>query len=254
MTARRWRGKRLDSDDGLAPEGRVFEVLSEQLCQGWLKGYLLTGRHGVFSTYEAFAHIVDSMVVQHAKWLHAASEIPWRAPIPSLNYLITSHVWRQDHNGATHQDPGCVDHVLSKRPEVSRVYLPPDANCLLHVFERCLRGRGMVNVVVVGKHSAPQYLSDHAARAHCERGLSVWNWAGSDQHGATEVVLACAGDVPTQETLAAHHRTASQLTIVATATATTVVATRNVREPGYPAAGQVVPQVTAGLGRGTRCR
>ncbi|MBF6182145.1 phosphoketolase family protein [Nocardia otitidiscaviarum] len=203
VTARRWRGTRLDSDDGLTPDGRVFEVLSEQLCQGWLEGYLLTGRHGVFSTYEAFAHIVDSMVVQHAKWLHAASEIPWRAPIPSLNYLITSHVWRQDHNGASHQDPGFIDHVLSKRPEVSRVYLPPDANCLLHVFERCLRGRGMVNVVVAGKHSAPQYLSDHAARAHCERGLSVWNWAGSDQHGATEVVLACAGDVPTQETLAA---------------------------------------------------
>ncbi|BAW07313.1 phosphoketolase family protein [Nocardia seriolae] len=203
VTGRRWRGRRIAGDDRLSPDGRVLEVLSEHLCQGWLEGYLLTGRHGVFSTYEAFAHIVDSMVVQHAKWLHMAAEYPWREPIPSLNYLITSHVWRQDHNGASHQDPGFIDHVLSKRPEVSRVDLPPDANCLLHVFDHCLRSRGRVNVVVAGKQPALQYLDDDAARVHCERGLSAWRWAGSDTDRPAEVVLACAGDVPTQETLAA---------------------------------------------------
>ncbi|NNH69290.1 phosphoketolase family protein [Nocardia uniformis] len=203
VTGRRWRAERYDSDDRLSPDGRVFEVLSEHLCQGWLEGYLLTGRHGVFTTYEAFAHVVDSMVVQHAKWLYMATQFPWRSPIPSLNYLISSHVWRQDHNGASHQDPGFIDHVLSKRPEVSRVYLPPDANCLVHVFEHCLRSRGMVNVVVAGKQPALQYLDDQAARAHCEHGLGVWNWASTDLRGGTEVVLACAGDVPTQETLAA---------------------------------------------------
>ncbi|WP_067822150.1 phosphoketolase family protein [Nocardia inohanensis] len=202
-TARRWRLSRKPGDDRLAPDGRVFEVLSEHLCQGWLEGYLLTGRHGVFSTYEAFAHIVDSMVVQHAKWLHMAAEYPWRKPIPSLNYLITSHVWRQDHNGASHQDPGFIDHVLSKRPEVSRVYLPPDANTLLYVFDHCLRSRGYVNVVVAGKQPALQYLSGEQARRHCERGLGVWDWASTDQQRPAEVVLACAGDVPTQETLAA---------------------------------------------------
>lgn len=203
VTGRRWRLPRRPGDDRLSPDGRVFEVLSEHLCQGWLEGYLLTGRHGVFSTYEAFAHIVDSMVVQHAKWLHMAAEFPWRKPIPSLNYLITSHVWRQDHNGASHQDPGFIDHVLSKRPEVSRVYLPPDANTLLHVFDHCLRSRGYVNVVVAGKQPALQYLDNEQARAHCERGLGVWEWASSDHDRPAEVVLACAGDVPTQETLAA---------------------------------------------------
>ncbi|UFS97969.1 phosphoketolase [Nocardia huaxiensis] len=203
VTNRRWRAARLPDDDRLSPNGRVFEVLSEHLCQGWLEGYLLTGRHGVFTTYEAFAHIVDSMVVQHAKWLRMAAEFPWRETIPSLNYLITSHVWRQDHNGASHQDPGFIDHVLSKRPEVSRVYLPPDANCLLHVFDHCLRSRGRVNVVVAGKQPALQYLDDDAARVHCERGLGVWQWASTDLERPAEVVLACAGDVPTQETLAA---------------------------------------------------
>ncbi|WP_067833978.1 phosphoketolase family protein [Nocardia lijiangensis] len=203
VTGRRWRASRCDGDDRLSPDGRVFEVLSEHLCQGWLEGYLLTGRHGVFSTYEAFAHIIDSMVVQHAKWLHMSAEFPWREPIPSLNYLITSHVWRQDHNGASHQDPGFIDHVLSKRPEVSRVYLPPDANCLLHVFDHCLRSRGRVNVVVAGKQPALQYLNDHDARVHCERGLGIWGWASSDLDRDTDIVLACAGDVPTRETLAA---------------------------------------------------
>lgn len=203
VTGKRWRSTVLPGDEHLSPDGRVFEVLSEQLCQGWLEGYLLTGRHGVFSTYEAFAHIIDSMVVQHAKWLRMAAEFPWREPIPSLNYLITSHVWRQDHNGASHQDPGFIDHVLSKRPEVSRVYLPPDANCLLHVFDHCLRSRGRVNVVVAGKQPALQYLDADAARLHCERGLGVWEWASTDTDRPAEVVLACAGDVPTQETLAA---------------------------------------------------
>ncbi|ATL69354.1 phosphoketolase family protein [Nocardia terpenica] len=203
MTGRRWCGTVRPGDDRLAPDGRVFEVLSEHLCQGWLEGYLLTGRHGVFSTYEAFAHVVDSMVVQHAKWLHMAAEFPWREPLSSLNYLITSHVWRQDHNGASHQDPGFIDHVLSKRPEVCRVYLPPDANTLLHVFDHCLRSRGRVNVVVAGKQPALQYLTDEQARLHCAQGLGVWGWASSDQAGDTDVVLACAGDVPTQETLAA---------------------------------------------------
>ncbi|WP_024804597.1 phosphoketolase [Nocardia sp. BMG51109] len=203
VTGRRWQEATAPADDRLSPDGRVFEVLSEHLCQGWLEGYLLTGRHGVFSTYEAFAHIVDSMVVQHAKWLHSASEYHWRTTIPSLNYLVTSHVWREDHNGASHQDPGFLDHVLSKRPEVCRVYLPPDANCLLHVFDHCLRGRGRVNVVVAGKQPALQYLSGEQAAEHCDRGLGVWSWAGTDGDGETDAVLACAGDVPTQETLAA---------------------------------------------------
>ena len=203
VTARRWQERISSADDRQAPDGRVFEVLSEHLCQGWLEGYLLTGRHGVFSTYEAFAHIVDSMVVQHAKWLRSASEYYWRTTIPSLNYLVTSHVWRQDHNGASHQDPGFIDHVLSKRPEVSRVYLPPDANSLLQVFAHCLRGRGRVNVVVAGKQPALQYLSIDEAAEHCARGLGVWNWAGTAGDGTTDAVLACAGDVPTQESLAA---------------------------------------------------
>ncbi|WP_199432378.1 phosphoketolase family protein [Qaidamihabitans albus] len=212
VTGRRWRLATEPGDDHLSTEGRVFEVLSEHLCQGWLEGYLLTGRHGLFSSYEAFTHLVDSMVAQHAKWLHLAAEVPWRRPVPSLNYLLTSHVWRQDHNGASHQDPGFIDHILSKRPEVARVYLPPDANCLLHVADHCLRSRGLVNVIVAGKQPEPQYLDIDAARAHCEQGLGVWQWAstdngtadpdGTDGMDGTDVVLACAGDVPTQETLA----------------------------------------------------
>nr|WP_198285027.1 phosphoketolase family protein [Saccharomonospora cyanea] len=205
VTGRRWRLPTLPGDDHLDPDGRVFEILSEHLCQGWLEGYLLTGGHGLFSSYEAFTHLVDSMVAQHAKWLHMAAEEPWRRPVPSLNYLLTSHVWRQDHNGASHQDPGFIDHILSKRAEITRVYLPPDANCLLHVAEHCLRSRGLVNVIVAGKQSEPQYLDSDAARAHCERGLGLWEWASTDHEGGTDVVLACAGDVPTQETVAAVH-------------------------------------------------
>jgi xylulose-5-phosphate/fructose-6-phosphate phosphoketolase len=203
VTGRRWQLPVEPEDDHLSTTGRVFEVLSEHLCQGWLEGYLLTGRHGLLSSYEAFAHIVDSMVAQHAKWLHTAADVPWRRPVPSLNYLLTSHVWRQDHNGASHQDPGFIDHVLSKRPEVARVYLPPDANTLLAVADHCLRTRGLVNVMVVGKQPAVQYLAADEARAHCEQGLGVWSWASNDLDGDTDVVLACAGDVPTQETLAA---------------------------------------------------
>ncbi|MFB9299648.1 phosphoketolase family protein, partial [Kibdelosporangium philippinense] len=203
VTGRRWQLPIEPNDEHLARDGRVFEVLSEHLCQGWLEGYLLTGRHGLLSSYEAFTHIVDSMVAQHAKWLHTSMDIPWRRPVPSLNYLLTSHVWRQDHNGASHQDPGFIDHVLSKRPEVARVYLPPDANSLLTVADHCLRTRGLVNVIVAGKQPAHQYLTADEARAHCEQGLGVWSWASTDIDGGTDVVLACAGDVPTQETLAA---------------------------------------------------
>ena len=203
VTGRRWQLPIEPGDDHLSPTGRVFEVLSEHLCQGWLEGYLLTGRHGLFSTYEAFAHVVDSMVAQHAKWIHTAATVPWRRPVPSLNYLLTSHVWRQDHNGASHQDPGFIDHILSKRPEVSRVYLPPDANCLVHTVDHCLRTTGLVNVIVAGKQPALQYLDMDSARAHCEQGLGVWDWASTDVEGDTDVVLACAGDVPTQESLAA---------------------------------------------------
>ncbi|MDM1898465.1 phosphoketolase family protein [Mycobacteroides abscessus] len=190
------------TDEHLGPEGRVMEVLSEHLCQGWLEGYLLTGRHGLFNCYEAFAHIVDSMLNQHAKWLSSSTEVPWRQPIASLNYLLTSHVWRQDHNGASHQDPGFIDHVANKRPEVVRVYLPPDANTLLAVTDHCLRSRHCVNVVVAGKQPALTYLSMEAARAHCARGLGIWDWA-SNAPNEPDVVLACAGDVPTLETLAA---------------------------------------------------
>ncbi|MBY8861066.1 phosphoketolase family protein [Nocardia sp. CA2R105] len=204
VTGRRWRAGTRDSEDRLETNGRVFDVLSQQLCQGWLEGYLRTGRHGVLSTSEAFAHVVDSMVVQHAKWLHQAAQFPWREPIPSLNYLLTPHVWQQDRNGPAHQDPGFIDHVLSKRPEVCRVYLPPDTNCLLHVVQHCLRSRGRVNVVVGGgDRSALQYLDADQAGRHCAEGLGVWSWASSDLHGSPEVVLACAGDVPTRETLAA---------------------------------------------------
>ena len=179
-----------------------MEVLSEHLCQGWLEGYLLTGRHGLFNCYEAFVHIVDSMLNQHAKWLTSSWQLPWRRPIASLNYLLTSHVWRQDHNGASHQDPGFIDHVANKRPEVVRVYLPPDANTLLSVADHCLRSRHYVNVIVAGKQPALTYLDMDAAIAHCTRGLGIWEWA-SNATGEPDVVLACAGDIPTLETLAA---------------------------------------------------
>ena len=191
------------NDDHIAPDGRVMEVLSENLCQGWLEGYLLTGRHGFFSCYEAFIHIVDSMFNQHAKWLKVARGIPWRAPVASLNYLLTSHVWRQDHNGFSHQDPGFIDHVVNKKADVVRVYLPPDANCLLSVADHCLRSRSYVNVVVIGKQPAPQWLDMDAAVAHCAAGMGVWQWASSDAGGEPDVVMACCGDVPTLETLAA---------------------------------------------------
>ncbi|MEU6326508.1 phosphoketolase family protein [Streptomyces sp. NPDC047049] len=203
-TGKAWQGTTLDTDEHLAHDGRVMEVLSEHLCQGWLEGYLLTGRHGLFSSYEAFAHIVDSMVNQHIKWLRTARRLPWRRPIASLNYLLTSHVWRQDHNGFSHQDPGFVDHILNKSPEVVRVYLPPDANTLLAVADHALRSRDYVNVVVAGKQPGFDWLSLDEARAHCARGAGAWEWAGTeDGSGEPDVVLACAGDVPTQETLAA---------------------------------------------------
>ncbi|MGW4442064.1 phosphoketolase family protein [Streptomyces sp. NPDC004682] len=198
-----WQAEVLPVDEHLDRHGRVLEVLSEHLCQGWLEGYLLTGRHGLFSCYEAFVHIVDSMVNQHIKWLRISRELPWRAPIPSLNYLLTSHVWRQDHNGFSHQDPGFVDHVLNKSPEVVRVYLPPDANTLLCVADHVLRSRDYVNVVVAGKQPCFDWLSLEEARVHCARGAGIWEWAGTENDGEPDVVLACAGDVPTQEVLAA---------------------------------------------------
>ncbi|MDM0041126.1 phosphoketolase family protein [Variovorax sp. J22G21] len=191
------------SDDHLAPDGRVMEVLSEHLCQGWLEGYLLTGRHGFFSCYEAFIHIIDSMFNQHAKWLKVTRGIPWRRPVASLNYLLTSHVWQQDHNGFSHQDPGFIDHVVNKKAEVVRVYLPPDANTLLSVTDHCLRSRDYVNVIVAGKAPAPQWLDIDAAIRHCSVGLGIWDWASNDAGVAPDVVMACAGDVPTLETLAA---------------------------------------------------
>ena len=208
VTDRVWEGNRLPEDDDpdahLAPEGRVMEILSEHTCQGWLEGYLLTGRHGLFSTYEAFAHIVDSMFNQHAKWLKTTSkEIHWRRPIASLNYLLSSHVWRQDHNGFSHQDPGFIDHVVNKKADVIRVYLPPDANTLLSVTDHCLRSRNYVNVIVAGKQPALQYLDMEAAIKHCTAGIGIWEWASNDNFGEPDVVMACCGDVPTLETLAA---------------------------------------------------
>ncbi len=203
VTNRAWEAERLPTDDGLAPEGRVLEVLSEHLCQGWLEGYLLTGRHGFFNCYEAFIHIIDSMFNQHAKWLKVTRDIPWRRPLPSLNYLLSSHVWRQDHNGFSHQDPGFIDHVVNKKAEVIRVYLPPDANTLLSVADHCLRSRHYVNVIVAGKQPALDYLSMDDAIVHCTRGLGIWDWASNDDGGEPDVVMACAGDVPTLETLAA---------------------------------------------------
>ena len=201
-TGKVWLSETMPDDDHLSPDGRVMEVLSEHLCQGWLEGYLLTGRHGLFNCYEAFVHIVDSMFNQHAKWLSTSRELPWRQPIGSLNYLLSSHVWRQDHNGATHQDPGFIDLVANKRAEVVRVYLPPDGNTLLSVADHCLRSRNYVNVIVAGKQPALAYLDMESAIDHCTRGLGIWQWA-STATGEPDVVLACAGDVPTLETLAA---------------------------------------------------
>ena len=203
VTNRAWAAETFSYDDHLAADGRVMEVLSEHQCQGWLEGYLLTGRHGFFSCYEAFIHIIDSMFNQHAKWLKVCGHIPWRRPIASLNYLLSSHVWRQDHNGFSHQDPGFIDHIMNKKAEVVRIYLPPDANCLLSVTDHCLRSRNYVNVVVAGKQPAPQWLTMDQAVRHCEAGLGIWPWASNDRDGEPDVVMACCGDVPTLETLAA---------------------------------------------------
>lgn len=203
VTGKQWNGATLQTDTNLVQDGRVLEILSEHTCQGWLEGYLLTGRHGLFSCYEAFIHIVDSMVNQHAKWLKTTRGISWRRPVASLNYLLTSHVWRQDHNGFSHQDPGFLNHVASKRSEVVRIYLPPDANTLLSVTDHCLRSRHYVNVIVAGKQPAPQYLNAEQATAHCTAGLGAWEWASSDLNGEPDVIIASAGDVPTLEALAA---------------------------------------------------
>ena len=204
VTGKTWMEDTIPEDDNLSPDGRVMEILSEHTCQGWLEGYLLTGRHGFFSCYEAFIHIIDSMFNQHAKWLKITSdEIPWRRPIASLNYLLTSHVWRQDHNGFSHQDPGFIDHVVNKKAKVIRVYLPPDANTLLCVGDHCLRSRDYVNVIVAGKQPALQYLNMDEAIKHCNAGVSIWEWASNDKGSEPDVVMACAGDIPTLETLAA---------------------------------------------------
>jgi xylulose-5-phosphate/fructose-6-phosphate phosphoketolase len=204
VTSRQWNATTYSSDEFLAPTGRVLDsMLSEHQCQGWLEGYLLTGRHGLFNCYEAFIHIIDSMFNQHAKWLTTTARLPWRRKIASLNYLLASHVWRQDHNGFTHQDPGFIDHVMNKKAEVVRVYFPPDANCLLSVMDHCLRSHHYVNVIIAGKHPAPQWLSIDAATTHCAQGVGIWQWASNDQGVAPDVVMACCGDVPTLETLAA---------------------------------------------------
>ena len=203
VTDRAWNAETVPDDEHLALDGRVMEILSEHLCQGWLEGYLLTGRHGLFSCYEAFIHIVDSMFNQHAKWLKTAKEVPWRRPIASLNYLLTSHVWQQDHNGFSHQDPGFIDHVVNKKADIVRVYLPPDANTLLHVTDHCLRSWDRINVIVAGKAPAPQWLDMEAAIKHCAQGIGIWAWASNDRGSEPDVVMACAGDVPTLETLAA---------------------------------------------------
>ncbi len=203
VTNRRWQAATAPNDEFLAPTGRVMEMLSEHQCEGWLEGYLLTGRHGLFNCYEAFIHIVDSMFNQHAKWLKVASQLPWRRKIASLNYLLASHVWRQDHNGFTHQDPGFIDIVMNKKAGIVRVYLPPDGNCLLSVMDHCLRSRQYVNVVIAGKHPAPQWLGMDAAAAHCAAGIGIWQWAGNDGDAEPDIVMACAGDVPTLVTLAA---------------------------------------------------
>jgi len=202
-TPKNWMEPILPVDEDLARDGRVLEILSEHMCQGWLEGYLLTGRHGFFSCYEAFIHIVDSMFNQHAKWLKVTRDIEWRRPIASLNYLLTSHVWRQDHNGFTHQDPGFIDHVVNKKADVVRVYLPPDANCLLSVADHCLRSRNYVNVIVAGKQPELQWLDMNSAIEHCTNGIGIWEWASTDEGKEPDLVMACAGDVPTLETLAA---------------------------------------------------
>ncbi|HEU5211395.1 MAG TPA: phosphoketolase family protein [Gaiellaceae bacterium] len=202
-TDKTWDAETSPLDEHLSPDGRVMEILSEHTCQGWLEGYLLTGRHGLFDCYEAFIHIIDSMFNQHAKWLKVTRGIPWRRPLASLNYLLSSHVWRQDHNGFTHQDPGFIDHVVNKKAEVIRVYLPPDANCLLSVADHCLRSRHYVNVIVAGKQPSLDYLSMDEAVVHCTRGIGIWDWASNDEGGDPDVVMACAGDIPTLETLAA---------------------------------------------------
>jgi xylulose-5-phosphate/fructose-6-phosphate phosphoketolase len=201
-TGKMWMAETLPVDEQLSPTGHVMEVLSEHLCQGWLEGYLLTGRHGFFSCYEAFIHIIDSMFNQHAKWLKTTRHIPWRKPIASLNYLLTSHVWRQDHNGFSHQDPGFIDHVANKKADVVRIYLPPDTNTLLSVADHCLRSRNYVNLIIAGKQPAPNWLDIESAVEHCTSGVGIWDWASNDG-GDPEVVMACAGDVPTLETLAA---------------------------------------------------
>ncbi len=203
ITDRTWVAETIPEDDHLSPDGRVMEILSEHTCQGWLEGYLLTGRHGFFSCYEAFIHIVDSMFNQYAKWLKVSKEIPWRRPIASLNYLLTSHVWRQDHNGFSHQDPGFIDLVVNKKADIIRVYLPPDANTLLYVTDKCLRSRNFINVIVAGKHPQPQWLDMDSAIKHCASGIGIWEWASNDDGLEPDVVMACAGDVPTIETLAA---------------------------------------------------
>jgi xylulose-5-phosphate/fructose-6-phosphate phosphoketolase len=218
-TTRQWEAEIVRTDEWLAPRGRVLEMLSEHQCEGWLEGYLLTGRHGVFNTYEAFAHVVDSMFNQHAKWLKVARTLPWRRPIASLNYLLASHVWRQDHNGFTHQDPGFIDHAVNKKAEVVRVYLPPDANCLLSVMDHCLRSRNYVNIVVAGKHPAPQWLRMDEAVRHSAAGIGIWDWASSDGGGEPDLVMAAAGDVPALEILAAvallrHHLPALKIRVV----------------------------------------
>jgi xylulose-5-phosphate/fructose-6-phosphate phosphoketolase len=202
-TNRAWNAETLSYDDHLARDGRVMEILSEHTCQGWLEGYLLTGRHGLFSCYEAFIHIIDSMFNQHAKWLKVCREIPWRRAIPSLNYLLTSHVWRQDHNGFSHQDPGFIDYVCNKKADTVRVYLPPDANSLLFVTDHCLKSWNRINVIVAGKQPSPQWLSMDEAVKHCTAGIGIWEWASNDKGSEPDVVMACAGDVPTLETLAA---------------------------------------------------
>ena len=206
VTAKQWNADLLDSDraENLARAGQVVEILSEHQCQGWLEGYLLTGRHGLFTSYEAFIHIVDSMVNQHLKWLKVTDELPWRRPIASLNYLLSSHVWRQDHNGFSHQDPGFIDHVVNKGADVVRVYLPPDTNTLLATYDHVLRTRQYVNVVVAGKQPGPDFLTMEEALDHCHRGLGIWEWAGTEEEGSEpDVVLVCAGDIPTLEVLAA---------------------------------------------------
>ncbi|HEV8051278.1 MAG TPA: phosphoketolase family protein [Parachlamydiaceae bacterium] len=204
VTNRVWMERTIPEDDHLSPDGRVMEILSEHTCQGWLEGYLLTGRHGLFTSYEAFIHIVDSMFNQHAKWLKVTrSQIPWRRPIASLNYLLSSHVWRQDHNGFTHQDPGFIDHVVNKKADIIRVYFPPDANTLLSVTDHCLRSRNYINVIVAGKQPQPQWLDMDAAIKHCTAGISIWEWASNDKGSEPDIVMACCGDVPTMETLAA---------------------------------------------------